>query len=74
MKSPFEDWFILQFGPRETNRRNMEKLCDQDLIDAVTRGDFALRELEARRKWDDNRTAALYAWQARGVHSAGEKP
>jgi len=56
--SAFEDWFVAQHGPRDSDARN-----DADLSLAVVAGERAARELRRRTEWDARRESALYAWQ-----------
>jgi hypothetical protein len=40
----------------------------------ATLGDLARQELAYRREWDDKRTSALWAWNARATEPQTEAP
>ena len=62
-RSQFLAWFVEQHGKRETGLLAGES--DQMLADRVRAGKAAEAALAERRLWDAQKTAALYAWQAR---------
>jgi len=65
-KSSFGDWFSKQYGPRPGGNKS-----DATLRDSVTKARYVLRKaerlLELRDSWEDARTVALRAWNARGL-------
>ena len=63
MKSEFAEWFVKQHGARVQS--GMPNQTDQQLRDMVQAGKVAERLLACRNVWDEKRTSALYAWQAR---------
>jgi hypothetical protein len=63
MKSAFGEWFEAQHGKRLDG--SALKYTDDELRAMIRLGEVAARSLEARKLWDEKRTSALYAWQAR---------
>lgn len=55
----FAIWYEAQFGPRSQDRYS-----DGELEREARAGKMATQELARRLAWDQNRTAALYAWTA----------
>jgi hypothetical protein len=62
----FEKWFKAQHGPR-ARRRDFLRVSDDSLSIQVTIGKLAEAELAARREWDERKTSALWAWNARAA-------
>jgi hypothetical protein len=60
----FGQWFRAQFGKRPSPRTVLQL---EGVVDGV-RWQLAKAEevLRKTRKWENDREAALYAWQARG--------
>ena len=67
MSSIFDNWFEQQHGPRHRRGASGSVVShsDDELEMTVARGRAAQAELERRQMWDEKRTSALYAWQAR---------
>ena len=59
--SEFLKWFIEQHGTR--CKRYSE--TDSALVHIGVRGEWAKKELEARKVYDARMESALYAWNAR---------
>jgi len=57
----FATWFAEQFGSRVSKH---DSNSDDDLVQIIQAGAAAERELRRRDLWDQQREAALYAWQA----------
>ena len=62
MSSAFSDWFIKQYGQRADD---MPGKTDEQLQAMIWDGARAGDVLHRRALWDEQETAALYAWQAR---------
>ena len=58
--SDFDSWFIAQHGPRPGLN-----LTDEQMLEAMRIGDVMREKYLRRLNWEDRRTSALYAWQAR---------
>lgn len=56
----FDDWFIRQFGRRESFMHN----SDEELMTCIEDGEAAREEMEHRREWDRKYDAALKAMVA----------
>jgi hypothetical protein len=56
----FAAWFIAQHG-----KRPGDSLTDEEMLRIIERGDDMRRVYRLRIDWDNRRTSALYAWQAR---------
>jgi len=63
-ESKFNKWFEEQHGNRNYNYGRAEE-NDEDLKIMVTKGEWAKKELEARRVYDARKDYAPYAWNAR---------
>jgi len=60
MSDDFSMWFETQHGMRPGG-----KLTDQQMLDVMRAGDAMREDFRRRCNWDDRRTSALWAWQAR---------
>lgn len=59
----FEEWFVMQMGERPT-QKHVRQLYD-DIGALQVRLNEVQNLLAATIRWDQQREAALYAWQAR---------
>lgn len=66
-KSAFEKWFNEQFRERPSESSMADLLANVATCKARTSA--AERLLAQVERWEDQRQAALYAWQARKDHS-----
>jgi hypothetical protein len=54
----FGEWFRAQHGPRPGG-----EMTDEEMLEAVAKGEECRRLYRERLDWDNRRTSALYAWQ-----------